>query len=74
MSELRAIIFDFDGVIADTEPLHFAALQQVLARYRDRPHGGGVLYAITSASMIADVSWRPCTSTIVTCLRRCSPS
>ncbi len=31
MSELRAIIFDFDGVIADTEPLHFAALQQVLA-------------------------------------------
>jgi beta-phosphoglucomutase len=31
MNELRAIIFDFDGVIADTEPLHFAALQQVLA-------------------------------------------
>ena len=31
-NELRAIIFDFDGVIADTEPLHFAALQQVLAR------------------------------------------
>ncbi|MFO0730735.1 MAG: HAD family phosphatase [Nitrospiraceae bacterium] len=28
---MRAIIFDFDGVIADTEPLHFAALQQVLA-------------------------------------------
>lgn len=31
MNELRAIIFDFDGVIADTEPLHFAALQRVLA-------------------------------------------
>jgi HAD superfamily hydrolase (TIGR01509 family) len=31
MSELRAIIFDFDGVIADTEPMHFAALRQVLA-------------------------------------------
>ncbi|MCW5798534.1 MAG: putative Beta-phosphoglucomutase [Nitrospira sp.] len=31
MSELRAIIFDFDGVIADTEPLHFAALRAVLA-------------------------------------------
>ena len=31
MSELRAVIFDFDGVIADTEPLHFTALQQVLA-------------------------------------------
>lgn len=31
MSDLRAIIFDFDGVIADTEPLHFAALRAVLA-------------------------------------------
>lgn len=28
---LRAIIFDCDGVIADTEPLHFTALQTVLA-------------------------------------------
>jgi beta-phosphoglucomutase len=28
---LRAIIFDCDGVIADTEPLHFAAFQRVLA-------------------------------------------
>ena len=27
---LRAIIFDCDGVIADTEPLHFAAFQRVL--------------------------------------------
>ncbi|WHZ14028.1 MAG: HAD-superfamily hydrolase, subfamily IA, variant 3 [Nitrospira sp.] len=31
MSELRAVIFDFDGVIADSEPLHCAALRQVLA-------------------------------------------
>lgn len=31
MNDLRAIIFDFDGVIADTEPLHLAALQRVLA-------------------------------------------
>jgi HAD superfamily hydrolase (TIGR01509 family) len=31
MSTLEAIIFDFDGVIADTEPLHYGALQQVLA-------------------------------------------
>ena len=31
MSELRAVIFDFDGVIADTEPLHFTALQSVLS-------------------------------------------
>ena len=28
---LKAIIFDCDGVIADTEPVHFAALQTVLA-------------------------------------------
>ncbi|HJZ68247.1 MAG TPA: HAD family phosphatase [Blastocatellia bacterium] len=28
---LRAIIFDCDGVIADTEPIHMASLQQVLA-------------------------------------------
>lgn len=27
----RAIIFDFDGVIADTEPLHYAAFARVLA-------------------------------------------
>jgi HAD superfamily hydrolase (TIGR01509 family) len=30
MTNLRAIIFDFDGVIADTEPLHFAGFRQVL--------------------------------------------
>jgi HAD superfamily hydrolase (TIGR01509 family) len=27
---IKAIIFDFDGVIADTEPLHFKAFQSVL--------------------------------------------
>jgi HAD superfamily hydrolase (TIGR01509 family) len=27
---LRAIIFDFDGVIADSEPAHFAAFQNIL--------------------------------------------
>ena len=27
---LRAIIFDFDGVVADSEPLHFAVFQRVL--------------------------------------------
>jgi HAD superfamily hydrolase (TIGR01509 family) len=31
---LRAIVFDFDGVIANTEPLHFEAYRGVLA-----PHG-----------------------------------
>ncbi len=30
-SSLQAIIFDFDGVIADSEPLHFRAFQQALA-------------------------------------------
>ena len=28
---MRAVIFDFDGVIVDTEPLHLAALNEVLA-------------------------------------------
>ena len=28
---MRAIIFDFDGVIADTEPLHFQGLRRTLA-------------------------------------------
>ena len=28
---LRGIVFDFDGVIADTEPSHLAAFQEVLA-------------------------------------------
>ncbi len=28
---LAAVIFDFDGVLADSEPLHLAAFQQVLA-------------------------------------------
>jgi HAD superfamily hydrolase (TIGR01509 family) len=28
---LRAIVFDFDGVIANTEPLHFLAFRDVLA-------------------------------------------
>lgn len=31
MNTLSAIIFDFDGIIADTEPLHFAGFRQTLA-------------------------------------------
>ncbi len=31
---LQAIIFDFDGVIADSEPLHYAAFRHVLAEER----------------------------------------
>jgi len=30
---LRAVIFDFDGVISDSEILHFRAFNQVLAQY-----------------------------------------
>ncbi len=28
---IRAVVFDFDGVIADSEPLHLRALQEVIA-------------------------------------------
>lgn len=31
MSTLQALIFDFDGIIANTEPLHFAGLRQTLS-------------------------------------------
>ncbi|OHB45268.1 MAG: hypothetical protein A2178_01165 [Planctomycetes bacterium GWC2_49_10] len=30
---LKAVIFDFDGVIADTEPLHYRSTSEVLERY-----------------------------------------
>ena len=30
---MRAIIFDFDGVISDSEPLHLRAFNEVLARF-----------------------------------------
>ena len=30
---LRAVIFDFDGVITDTDVLHFRAFNEVLASY-----------------------------------------
>jgi beta-phosphoglucomutase len=30
MDELAAVIFDFDGIIADTEPLHFAGFRRTL--------------------------------------------
>ena len=31
---LRAVVFDFDGVIANSEPLHFRAFRDVLAGWR----------------------------------------
>jgi beta-phosphoglucomutase-like phosphatase (HAD superfamily) len=30
-SSLQAVVFDFDGVIADSEPLHLAAFQRTLS-------------------------------------------
>ncbi len=30
---LRAVIFDFDGVIADSEPLHYQALNEIFKRF-----------------------------------------
>jgi HAD superfamily hydrolase (TIGR01509 family) len=30
---LRAIVFDFDGVIANSEPLHFQAFRDIFAKY-----------------------------------------
>ena len=30
---IRAIVFDFDGVLADSEPLHLGAYQQVLSKF-----------------------------------------
>lgn len=35
MAELGAVIFDFDGTIADSEPLHLAAFQAVLSEELD---------------------------------------
>ena len=31
MAMIRAVVFDFDGVLADSEPLHLAACQEVFA-------------------------------------------
>ena len=31
ITHLQAIVFDFDGVIANSEPLHFRAFQDVLS-------------------------------------------
>lgn len=33
LNMIAAVIFDFDGVIADTEPLHYQVFQEVLAGY-----------------------------------------
>ncbi len=33
MSDIRALIFDFDGVIVDTEPLHYEGFLRVMKRF-----------------------------------------
>ena len=37
---LQAIVFDFDGVIADSEPLHLRAFQKTLQEQSARMYGG----------------------------------
>jgi HAD superfamily hydrolase (TIGR01509 family) len=34
MSKLRAVLFDMDGVLIDSEPVHLAAMQQTLRAHR----------------------------------------
>ncbi len=42
MEEVRSVLFDFDGLIADTEPLHFATFRQTLLEYDvELPPGTG---------------------------------
>ena len=45
---IRAVIFDFDGVIADTENLHFASYQEIL-----EPKGLGFTYEEYAARYMA---------------------
>ena len=42
---LRAIVFDFDGVIANSEPLHYQGFRDVLAQEGDRARRGRLLRA-----------------------------
>ena len=50
MPRSRAIVFDFDGVLANSEPLHLRAYQAVLAALGVDVDARGVLRAATSAS------------------------
>ena len=44
---LHAVIFDFDGVLADSEPLHYEAFRRVLAREGRRPRAGRILREVS---------------------------
>lgn len=63
---LRAIVFDFDGVIANTEPLHYAAFRDVLdkkgvelteAQYYDRYLGFSDVGAFRKISDDRGFAW-----------------
>ena len=64
---IRAVIFDFDGVIASSEPLHFEAFRLVLddealvlteRDYYDRYLGYDDLGVFRAVSRDRDLSWR----------------
>ena len=52
---LRAIVFDFDGVIANSEPLHFRAFRDVLAEEGVVADRGGLLRAVSRATTMSGV-------------------
>ncbi len=56
---IRAVIFDLDGTLVDTEPLHFAAFNQVL-----RPDGIEIPLDEYSARLIG-LNDRDCFSTVL---------
>jgi beta-phosphoglucomutase len=71
---LKAIVFDFDGVIADSEPLHFASFRDILAEegialseaeYYERYLGFDDLGALASIGAVQPEPW---TATRVTAL------
>jgi beta-phosphoglucomutase-like phosphatase (HAD superfamily) len=44
---LQAIVFDFDGVIADSEPLHLRAFQRAFADCRPDADRSGLLLHVS---------------------------
>ena len=65
---LRAIVFDFDGVIADSEPLHYRAFCDVLAEsgvqlskqeYYGLYLGYDDLTVVTQVAAASGLSWSP---------------
>ena len=63
---IRAVVFDFDGVLADSEPLHFAAIQEVLVAHgisltRDEYYGRYLGYDDETLIRVlgGDRGWHP---------------